>query len=595
MAMEEAHIQDLETLNKISEALNRAVNIPAALNTALADLVTLMGLETGWIFLIDPNAQSRRWGKGYVLAAHHNLPPDISPANEAMWNRGCDCQDMCSQGRLVQAYNEIHCSRLAEAGGDRRGLAVHASTPLRSGDRKLGILNVAAQDWSAFTPRALALLTNVGLQLGIALDRANLFEMVQERRIQEQAALLELSNQLLSRRDLDDLARYLVNEVRRMLEADACALVLLEDDGRSLSFRAASGWNQDPIAARRRIPSDRRSGPGRVLHTQQPLLVEDLHDHDPTRWAPAWLREEDFRGHFVVPLVVEGNSIGTLIINDRNPREMSEADLRFLRLMANQMAIALENARLYAEERKSRRMQEEMAVGQQIQLSLLPKGCPTLPGWECTDLYRPARQVSGDFYDFFDLEGRLGLVVADVADKGVPAALYMAMCRTMIRNTAFSGRSPAEALKRANDLILKDSQAQLFLSAFYARLDPDSGHLVYANAGHVHPLCLRAASGEILPLAGEGSVMGMFESITLDEKEVDIRPGDTLVLYTDGVTEAMDPEGQPFGEARLRQVLAGQRGASAQATLDAIVQAISRFTASSPQSDDLTLLVLRRL
>lgn len=229
-------IEDLKKLNQISQTLNRAVDVHSALNSALADLIDLMGLETGWIFLSDPSAVERQWGKGYVLAAHHNLPPGMSIDLSAPWHGGCDCQGLCTRGKLTEAINEVRCSRLPEAQGDRRGLDVHASAPLFSGNKVLGILNVAAERWSQFEPRALALLGNVGAQIGIALERAQYFDMLKEKRINEQAALLDLSRQLLERPSLDELMNYLVDEVCRLSNADASAVILPGKDPQALEF-----------------------------------------------------------------------------------------------------------------------------------------------------------------------------------------------------------------------------------------------------------------------------------------------------------------------------------------------------------------------
>ena len=158
--------EDLITLNQIVETLNRAVDVRGALDSALARLVELMGLEAGLIFIKNPTIQSNGEGDGYILAAHHNLPPALALDSPDAWMGTCECQRLCSQGQLSQAYNVVGCSRLAAVGGDRRGLAVHASVALRSADRVLGILNVIGQDGTSFKPRALALLTNVGSQMG---------------------------------------------------------------------------------------------------------------------------------------------------------------------------------------------------------------------------------------------------------------------------------------------------------------------------------------------------------------------------------------------------------------------------------------------
>jgi serine phosphatase RsbU (regulator of sigma subunit) len=597
MADDARLFEALAALNQIAETLNQALNMGDALNTALARLVEAMELDTGWIFLYDPSAKNHWWGQGYVLAAHLNLPPSMALDKSRPWKGPCECQTLCHAGKLTRAYNEVHCSRLANTAGDRRGLTVHASTPLYSRDRILGILNVAAPDWGSFSPEALALLTNVGSQMGIAIERTRLFDLLREQRLHELAALLDLSNQLLGRLELDDVMHYLVQEVKNLLRADACALVLLDEDTSSLVFTAASGWHTDPVAANLHIPADTSSGPGRVTETQQPLVIEDLQAEDRQPWMPDWLRAERFRGHAVVPLIAEERSIGALIIDSRRARRIDEDELRFLRLMANQAAIALEKARLHQEALKRQRMIEELALARQIQLSILPEIPPVLPGWEFAATYRAARQVSGDFYDFFEIgqePGRLGMVIADVSDKGIPSAIFMALCRTIIRTTALSGRSPSAALMRANTLILKDSQTNLFLSAFYATLDTASGQLIYANAGHNWPLWYRRDRGDIERLTAKGIILGVMDDVTLEEHRIEVMPGDTLVFYTDGVTEAMDEQGQLFGEDRLRAVVATSADATAPQTLAAIVEGLNAFTGDTPQSDDITLFVVKR-
>jgi serine phosphatase RsbU (regulator of sigma subunit) len=598
MDSKEALIKDLKTLNLISETLNQSVDVHSALNATLARLVDLMGLRSGWITLSDPSTVATQKGSGFSLVAHYNLPPALALDNDEVWRPLCDCQRLCLEGRLVEAYNEVKCSRLAAAKGDRRGLVVHASAPLRSGNHTLGILNVAAEDWSSFDDRSLALLTNAGMQIGIALERAQLYDTIRERRIDEQAALLSFSNHLLAYKDFQELMDYLVREVARLLKADACALVLLCEDRELLRFRSAYGWNLDPVEASRTIPADARSGPGWVMQTQKPLLVEDLREHDPTHWAPDWLCSEDYRGHAVLPLVAEGSSIGALIINDRKPRLIAEDELLFLQVMADQAAIAIESARLREEEIKNQRLEEEMAVGRQIQLSLLPEKAPFIPGWELVVDYRAARQMGGDFYDFFDLPGgsaRRGLVIADVSGKGIPAALFMAMCRTTIRSIALGNRGPSEVLTDANKLILHDSSADFFLSIFYAILETETGHVTFANGGHTRPLWLHAATGEVTELRSDGIILGSFDEIDVEEKEGIIDPGDVLLLYTDGVTDAADENDQLFGKHRLVEILTAQPEASAGRLAAAVLDAIEHFTGSTPQSDDLTILILRRL
>jgi sigma-B regulation protein RsbU (phosphoserine phosphatase) len=597
-AYTEELINNLTTLNKIAETLNRSTDVAGALNSALADLVDLMGLETGWVFLKDQAAKSQWFGRGFTLAADYNLPPAMARSKAGAWKGGCDCQAFCAKGVLNEAYNEVRCTRLAGiTGEDRRGLVVHASAPLRSGEQVLGILNVAAPNWESFTPEALALLSNAGSLMGIALERARLYDLLREQRIDEQAALLEFSNQLLSRLQQKDLMDYMLREVRRLLHVDAVALVTPDDSGAALTFKAAAGWRNDPAALEVTILDSEFNILGQTMRSQQRFLAEDIEAHVAPLYELEWLQGEGFRGYAVVPLLIEGHAIGALMLNTRQPRLLSDDELRFLRLMANQAAIAVDGLRLRQEEVQRQRLQEELAVGRQIQLSMLPKACPIIPGWQIAAVYQAARMVGGDFYDFFELPGasrRVGMLVADVADKGVPAALFMALSRTVIRTTALSGRGAAAALLRANQLILNDSQSDLFLSAFYAILDPQTGRLLYANAGHNRPLWYRAATGTVQELRARGIILGVFEGITIEERRIVVEPNDVLLFYTDGIPEALNAEEHMMGMQRLVEVLKRNAQRNAQAISNAIVDIYNEFTNNTEQSDDVTFFVVKR-
>lgn len=261
------------------------------------------------------------------------------------------------------------------------------------------------------------------------------------------------------------------------------------------------------------------------------------------------------------------------------------------------MSIMSTRLRRYMEEEVSRlRLQEEIAIGQKIQLSLLPERGPTIPGWTFSASYQAARQVGGDFYDFIpdphnpDL---LHLVIADVTGKGVPAALFMAVCRTIIRTEAQNGRSPAELLIRTNQQLMHEKRSLPFVSVFFASLHLQTGKLVYAIGGHDRPYWLRASDGHIQQLAGQGMLLGAFPLLRLDECEITLANGDSLVLYTDGITEARNETGF-FDEAGLEAALANCATASASQIAQGILEAVHLFTGNHPQSDDMTLVVVQR-
>lgn len=314
--------------------------------------------------------------------------------------------------------------------------------------------------------------------------------------------------------------------------------------------------------------------------------------------------------------LVAGDIFGEMALVDDRPRSASAITATECKILpinqARFAALAQQNPefatevmkimsvrmrRLMEEEVRRQRLEEELAIGRKIQLSLLPDKCPDIPGWEITAVYQAARQVGGDLYDFIlppDDPHSLNLVIADVTGKGVPAALFMAFSRTLIRAEAAHSLSPAETLKKVNQFIIRDVRSRLFLSAFYASLNTRTGQMVFANGGHDWPLLLCASSNEIQEIKTPGLVLGAFSDVPLEESEIMVAPGDALVFYTDGVTEARNGAGQFFGEERLKQTLAGHRGAGAEVLLQSVVTAVTQFVGATPPSDDFTLVVVKR-
>ena len=241
-------------------------------------------------------------------------------------------------------------------------------------------------------------------------------------------------------------------------------------------------------------------------------------------------------------------------------------------------------------------LQNELDVASKIQQGILPASFPEGEGFEVYGNMEPARNVGGDFFDVILLEnGRLGLAVADVSDKGVPAALFMMSSRTLLKGAAIGRGVPGDVLSEVNDLLTEDNETFMFVTVLYAVFDPHSGTLNYANGGHPNPLLVHSdGTSEELPLTG-GIALGVMPELEYKESSVTLAEGDTLVLYTDGVSEAMNSEGEEFGIDRLRNIFVNSAPASARAANEAILQAVIDFAGDTPQSDDVTCLVLRRI
>ncbi|MFA5296321.1 MAG: SpoIIE family protein phosphatase [Methanoregulaceae archaeon] len=242
------------------------------------------------------------------------------------------------------------------------------------------------------------------------------------------------------------------------------------------------------------------------------------------------------------------------------------------------------------------RIEKELEIARGIQQSFLPESAPEIPGIDIAGMTLPAREVGGDFYDYIPVGGgRWGLVIADVSGKGVPAALFMGLSRTLVRANAMAQSSVSETLVRANELITENERSSMFVTVFYGVLDPARRSLAYASAGHNAPFMIRSGGVETIVLKAEGIALGVVREIDLEEREITLDPGDILVLYTDGVTEAVNPLDEEFGVARLTATVERHRDAPSSAIIERVRDEVIRYSQGQPQFDDITLIVVKVL
>ncbi len=296
-----------------------------------------------------------------------------------------------------------------------------------------------------------------------------------------------------------------------------------------------------------------------------------------------------------LPLTAQGMLVGVMLVDHPNAgQDVDRRRMNILTGIASQTALAIETSRLQAVAAERQRMERELEVAKNIQSSFLPDRTPSVEGWDVAAYYRAAHMVGGDFYDFLPLpDGKWGLVVADVADKGMPAALYMALSRTLLRAVARNRSNPAETLLRVNKLLLEDTHSDLFVTMWYGIWDPAEGTIFFSSAGHNPPFILSGAQHATSTLKLKGIALGVLSDITLQTSVVHLQPGDTLVLYTDGITEAQDDRGRQFEVAGLERATRSTQPGGAQDTLNGIIGALDSHTGSEPQFDDLTLVIVQ--
>ncbi len=326
---------------------------------------------------------------------------------------------------------------------------------------------------------------------------------------------------------------------------------------------------------------------------KKPLVINDPTNDERFRgiqWDPS------IQSLLVVPLIVKSRIRGVLTVyNKKQGLKFTDDDLRLLSIIAAQSAQVVENARLHEQEKDFVRMKEELAVAATIQAELLPTTLPTIPGYEVYATTIPAASVGGDYYDVMtSADPLVSFCVGDVSGKGMPAALLMANLQATLRAMLETHGRPSEVLQQANRLLYKSTSAEKFATVFLARLDPAHHEVHYANAGH-DPAVLMSARGEVRELPATGLPVGLFDGMSYDESTVRMEPSDILVVFSDGITESMNGTQEQFGRSNILEALSKHRGETVAHISSALLNAVNAFSAGTQQSDDQTLLIVKRL
>jgi sigma-B regulation protein RsbU (phosphoserine phosphatase) len=405
--------------------------------------------------------------------------------------------------------------------------------------------------------------------------------------------LYDLSQAFNSTLDLDEVLNRVMDQVIAIVNAER-GFVMLHEADRSLTVPVARGIDRTTIQDPEFQVS--RSIVERVAREGEPLLTSNAQQDDRLSMRQS-VTLLGLRSVLCVPLKTRDRISGVVYVDSRIRTGLfTQAHLDLLTAIASSASIAIENARLYQVAVDQGRLERELQMAREVQASLLPGQTPRVPGWEFAARWQPARQVSGDYYDFVPMDGgRWGLVIADVSDKGMPAALFMALTRSTVRASVGRTASPAEGIAYANRLLCADSMGGMFVTLFYALLDPATGEMTYVNAGHNPPLLCKGRDNgpeALIELTRTGMALGVLEDAPFEQRTVRIDLGDAVFLYTDGVTDALDAQGQEFGEQRLLSLLHEHRRAAAEQLLDAIAGALHQHVGETPRADDVTLMAV---
>jgi serine phosphatase RsbU (regulator of sigma subunit)/putative methionine-R-sulfoxide reductase with GAF domain len=586
--------QVADSLREVAGLISADASVDDVLDAILSELDRNLPVDIAAIWLLEEDE--------LYLAACHNC--DEAAMEQALYDSPDAYERLMnalySESAIIRNPNDPIWVTGLNAGFDQdySGLAV----PLRVGDQPYGVMTLSHSTPGRYGHEAQAMTTTFASYAAVAIENARLYDTAQEQAYAS-AALLQVAQAVVSLNDLDEILSTIIRIIPILVGVQRAALY--QWDSEKDIFHPSQQYGLEE--GEERLFWDRSFAPGEFAFLDScrgatGLMACQL---DEQRGLPAWLSvdpgQEVNLGNpdaflFAVPIAVKDDLYGVMLIEEApGGLRFRARRLEIITGIAQQAALAIQNDLLQKEMVVRERLETEVQLARQIQQTFLPESLPQFEEWELAARWKTARQVGGDFYDVFDLpHRRLGLFIADVADKGVPAALFMALTRTLVRAAVTELASPAEAMKRVNDLLIPDTKQGMFVTAIYAVLDMQANELTYVNAGHNPPLWIRC-DGNVERLVRTGVALGAAENVLYTERVIPLQSNDSILLYTDGLTESFNLEGEFYGEERLLEALKASQYSSASGLIDTVEKSLLNFVQDMPPADDLTMLVLRRV
>lgn len=590
--------QVADSLREVAGLLSDNVGVEQALEAILIELERNLPVDVSAIWLCDDDdlyLAAVHGADGNTIERFRLSSPEVSVALTSA---------MLAEEPVIRKPSDPIGPSGAAAGFKNNYSSLAA--PLRVGDQPVGVITLAHATPGRYGHEAQAMVTTFASYAAVAIENARLYDTAQEQAYAS-AALLQVAQAVVSLSDLDEILGTIIRVMPILVGVERSALYLWNPNEEV--FHPAHTYGFEDTTKTVLAGDDLARGAFPLLDATRELnclLAQSLDPKDtPENWiclGEPWHRENDdiIRSKnqllFTIPLSVKADVYGVILLQEAHGgHRFRTRRLEIINGIAQQAALAIQNDRLQKEMVVRERLETEVQLARQIQQTFIPENLPEHPEWELAARWKTARQVGGDFYDVIEFPNhKLGLFIADVADKGIPAALFMALTRTLVRAAVIETSSPAEALRRVNDLLLPDTRQGMFVTAVYAVLDQNTGELTYANAGHNPPLWVRA-NGQVERLTRTGIALGVTDNSAMFEGTIRLSAGDCVLFYTDGLTEAFSADHALFGEARLLESIKGAASSSANSLLDAVELSVNDFIESMPLSDDLTMLAVRRI
>jgi sigma-B regulation protein RsbU (phosphoserine phosphatase) len=460
--------------------------------------------------------------------------------------------------------------------------------PLVRRDNLIGVVTALNKlNQKKFDQTDLDILLSLADQIAIALDNSYLYRKAKKETL-EKETLLEVEKSLSSSLDLDEVLELILDSLLKVVKYDAAVIFLIDRKKQEIEHIKARGF--DPALQPDLQLKIGQGLAGWAAQTQKSLIVPNVKE-DP-RYIEA--RVETQSG-MVVPIMTNQRIIGVFSIESNELNAYDQDDLELLDAFARWAAISIERARQHQEILEKRKLEEELSIARRIQKTFLPAKQPQMPGFDISGINIPSEKVGGDYYDFIPIiENQVGIAIGDVSGKGIPAALIMASFRASLIAEIRNNYAIRSIMFKVNNLLFESTEADVYVTALYGVLDTKNKIFTFTNAGHNAPI-FRHADGRMEYLLEGGVALGTFENSKYEERPLGFIPGDIIVFYTDGVTEAKNEKEEEFGTKRLKQVINDSSHLGAPEIQNHIYQAVKDFAGNLPQADDLTMIVIKVL
>jgi sigma-B regulation protein RsbU (phosphoserine phosphatase) len=581
-------LQDL--INELSVEFISILDLDELIERIALRLREVIDFKFFNLLLADEERNCLVWKKsiGYKpeeVANHRYIPLDRSLASAA-WRHGHTLI-------IPDVQQDPRYMRLDIEGNDEPRGMIAVPLKLIREQKVVGVLAIESVEPNYFTPEHERILNVLGNQLAIALENARLYEELRAR-TDEMETLIDIGHEINSILDLDKLLDHITPLLHRVIAFDTLSVGLIDEETEEFVWHIEEGFNA-PSESQANRTGITQGIVGRAVHQRHPVVVGDV-SHDPDYHVSKGWEECSHHSEMAVPLIYKDKVIGVLALESRRTNAFGHNHAHLLQSVANNLSIAIANARLYAEQvEREQLLENEILLARDIQRAMIPDTPPSLKRFEIAARLEPALNLSGDFYDYIRLaEHKFGIMIGDVAGKGVRAAMGMAAARSITRLVARSGFGLAKMMKATNSRLHRDLARQLLVTMVYGILNTEARTFQYSNAGHNPPILMKP-DGRWRALKTGGLMLGIFDQQQYKSETIHLQKGDVLFFYTDGLSEAHTaaPEKQEFGERRIVEVLREHRNQKASAIADAVLKAVTEFSADAHQHDDLTLVVIK--